>query len=61
MEQNAIFGPVLALVLLTWVVWIYMFSKRIPFLNSLESSSSEVTPARLVTLFLLRFPIPPII
>ena len=32
MDQEAIFGPFLALQLLTMMVWFYMYSKRIPFL-----------------------------
>ena len=32
MEQNAIFGPLLAMVFLTLLVWLYMYSRRIPFI-----------------------------
>ena len=44
MEQQEIFGPVLATMLLTIVVWVYMYAKRIPFINSLNLEPAEVTP-----------------
>ena len=31
-RQEDIFGPLLAMLLLTMIVWFYMYSKRIPFL-----------------------------
>ncbi len=34
MSQTAIFGPFLATMLLTLVVWTYMYSRRIPFIRS---------------------------
>ena len=33
MDQDAIFGPVLATVLLTFLVWMYMYVRRIRFIN----------------------------
>lgn len=45
MNQLTIFGPVLVLVLLTWVVWVYMYAKRIPFIRSLGLEPNQVTPA----------------
>ncbi|HXJ35468.1 MAG TPA: MAPEG family protein [Candidatus Eisenbacteria bacterium] len=33
MQQTAIFGPVFATILLTFVVWVYMYVKRIRFLT----------------------------
>ncbi|MCG8588042.1 MAG: MAPEG family protein [Proteobacteria bacterium] len=33
MAQNAIFGPVLAMVALTFVVWVYMYARRIRFIT----------------------------
>jgi len=33
MQQTAIFGPVLALMLLTLAVWIYMYIRRIAFIT----------------------------
>jgi hypothetical protein len=32
MPQHTIFGPFLATMLLTGVVWVYMYSRRIPFI-----------------------------
>jgi len=32
MDQNAIFGPVFAMIFLTLGVWLYMYSRRIPFI-----------------------------
>jgi hypothetical protein len=34
MDQSAIFGPVLATVLLTLAVWVYLYARRIPFLQA---------------------------
>jgi len=47
MEQSAIFGPFLAMMGLTLVVWILMFARRIRFLNSVDIEPDELTPARL--------------
>jgi hypothetical protein len=33
-QQEAIFGPVLGTIILTLIVWVYMYSKRIPFLQN---------------------------
>jgi hypothetical protein len=49
MAQTAIFGPMFAMVLLTFVVWVYMYAKRIPFIQGLDSSV-VLTPARLAEL-----------
>ena len=46
-SQLRIFGPVFALILLTWVVWAYMYAKRIPFIWSLGLEPNEITPAEL--------------
>lgn len=47
MDQNQIFGPVIAMMLLTIVVWVYMYAKRIPFINSLNLEPNQITPAEL--------------
>ncbi len=47
MDQQQIFGPVFAMMLLTIVVWVYMYAKRIPFINSLGLEPNEITPAEL--------------
>ena len=43
-QQTAIFGPFLATMLLTLVVWIYMYVRRIRFITG-----SGLTPAELAT------------
>ena len=43
-EQAAIFGPFFATMLLTLVVWAYMYARRIPFIVG-----SRLTPAELAT------------
>lgn len=48
MAQEQIFGPVFAMMVLTIVVWVYMYSKRIPFINSLNLKPEEITPGMLV-------------
>jgi hypothetical protein len=42
MQQTAIFGPVLATVLLTFLVWVYMYVRRIHFITS-----NALTPEQL--------------
>lgn len=46
-SQHEIFGPVLTMMLLTWVVWGYMYAKRIPFIQSLGLEPNDITPAEL--------------
>ena len=47
MDQTLIFGPFFTLMLLTLVVWIYLYARRIPFLNAQSIPPDELTPARL--------------
>ena len=47
MNQNAIFGPFLVMMVLTIVVWLFLFAKRIPFLNSVDIEPNDITPAKL--------------
>ena len=49
MEQTAIFGPVFAMIALTFAVWTYMYARRIPFIQSLDPKI-QLTPARLAEL-----------
>jgi hypothetical protein len=42
--------PLFAMVALTCVVWIYMYIRRIAFLNTLELEPNEITPAKLAEL-----------
>jgi hypothetical protein len=49
MAQSAIFGPFLATIGLTIVVWIVMFARRIPFILSSGMTPEELaTPGELV-------------
>jgi hypothetical protein len=47
MSQHAIFGPFFATIVLTIVVWVYMYSRRIPFIirNRLGSKQLAVPGA----------------
>lgn len=47
MDQTAIFGPVLATMLLTLVVWVYMYSRRLPFIFSSGLDAKQMTPLEL--------------
>src|SRR5258706_6209295 len=49
MEQTAIFGPVFAMIGITFVVWVYLYARRIPFIQSL-APGVVLTPARLAEL-----------
>jgi hypothetical protein len=50
MNQTAIFGPFLSMILLTFAVWIYMYSRRIPFITSSRLRPEQLTPAELARL-----------
>ena len=51
MPQSAIFGPVFATVCLTFVVWVYMYIRRIHFIESNEISPTDLAvPGRLAEL-----------
>ena len=47
MNQTAIFGPFLAMMGLTLVVWLFMYVKRIRFLNTVDIEPDELTGAKL--------------
>ena len=49
MSQTAIFGPVFAMIALTFAVWTYMYARRIPFIQSLDPGIT-LTPAKLAEL-----------
>jgi hypothetical protein len=42
MPQTAIFGPFFATILLTFLVWVYLYVRRIRFINA-----NQLTPAQL--------------
>ena len=47
MNQNVIFQPFLATMLLTLAVWVYMYGRRLPFIFSNGLDSKQMTPAEL--------------
>jgi hypothetical protein len=50
MPQAAIFGPFFATVFLTFVVWVYLYVRRIQFLRSREFAPEDLVPARFAEL-----------
>ena len=42
MDQNAILGPFLAQMLLTLLVWTYMYARRIPFIVRLKLTQADM-------------------
>jgi hypothetical protein len=51
MKQTAIFGPFFATMLLTLVVWVFMYVRRIRFITSLDVGPEELAiPGRLAEL-----------
>ncbi|MDH3641710.1 MAG: MAPEG family protein [Gammaproteobacteria bacterium] len=50
MNQTAIFSPVFAMLLLTFVVWAYMYSRRIPFIRGNDFGPDEFAPAEFTRL-----------
>jgi hypothetical protein len=48
MAQDAIFGPFFAMMLLTLAVWVFMYLRRIRFINSLDLGPDDLAvPGRL--------------
>ena len=50
LEQSAIFAPFFSMMLLTLAVWVYMYSRRIPFIIRSKLTAEELTPAGLARL-----------
>jgi hypothetical protein len=44
MQQNAIFSPFFAMILLTLIVWIYMYVRRIRFITKRKLTPEELEP-----------------
>jgi len=44
MKQTAIFVPFFTMIFLTLVVWIYMYARRIPFIQKSNLSPEQLTP-----------------
>ena len=42
MDQSPIFGPLFATMLLTVAVWVYMYARRIPFINASGKTPQEL-------------------
>ena len=42
MSQSVIFGPVFAMVFLTFIVWVYMYIRRISFINRNSISPKDL-------------------
>jgi len=47
MDQSTIFAPFFAMILLTLVVWTYMYARRIPFIRRSNLSPEQLTPIEL--------------
>jgi hypothetical protein len=47
MNQAAIFAPFLTTMLLTLIVWFYMYAKRIPLIQRSKINPNDLTPAEL--------------
>jgi hypothetical protein len=47
MNQAAIFRPFIATMLLTLVVWVYMYGRRLPFIFSNRLDAKQMTPLEL--------------
>jgi hypothetical protein len=50
MNQSVIFQPFLATMLLTMVVWFYMYGRRLPFIFSNGLDPKQMTPGELARL-----------
>jgi hypothetical protein len=50
MNQAAIFQPFLATMLLTMVVWVYMYARRLPFIFANGLEPRQMTPSELARL-----------
>ncbi len=50
MDQSVIFRPFLATMLLTLVVWVYMYGRRLPFIFSRGLDPKQMTPVELARL-----------
>ncbi len=50
MDQTIIFKPFFATMILTFVVWLYMYGRRLPFIFSSGLDPKQMTPAELARL-----------
>ena len=47
MEPQSIFAPFFAQMVLTFVIWVYMYARRIPFIINSGLKPAQMTPAEL--------------
>lgn len=45
MEQSTIFGPFFTVILLTIIVWVFMYTRRISFIRKSNLSPGQLSPA----------------
>jgi hypothetical protein len=50
MDQDAIFKPFVATMILTMIVWAYMYGRRLPFIFSNRLAPQQMTPLELARL-----------
>ena len=50
MKPEAIFQPMLVLMGVTLIVWVYMYARRIPFITRSRLTPDQLTPAELARL-----------
>jgi len=50
MNQAAVFQPFFATMILTMVVWVYMYGRRLPFIFANRLDAARMTPAELARL-----------
>ncbi len=51
MNAAQIFGPFLAMIALTMVVWVYIYPRRLPFIMRSNLTPQQLTPVELSRLF----------
>ena len=57
MTQSAIFGPFFATMTLTFIVWVYMYIRRIAFITGVNQFADLAVPGELARSRLPRYPI----
>lgn len=50
MDQTSIFAPFMGVMLLTFMVWVYMYARRIPFIMKSGLTPQQLTPLELARL-----------
>jgi hypothetical protein len=50
MTQQTIFAPFLTMMILTFAVWLYMYTRRIPFIIRSRLNADQLTPLELARL-----------